>query len=134
MKLKADIIYIKSCKKEELIPTFGKVNLTINSGGFKIKKNIDKLVMETEIQGKQKHLRKIRKDIRSLAITVKSTLGVILFDTVTHQVEAAIRSRLLSINKRHHKKINNLRNNKRNYNTVADTPQLIKNTIHVTKN
>ena len=41
MKLKADIIYIKSCKKEELIPTFGKVNLTINSGGFKIKKNID---------------------------------------------------------------------------------------------
>ena len=41
-----------------------------------------------------------------------------------------IRSCLLSIKKRHHKKINNPRNNKRNYNTVADTPQLTRNTIH----
>ena len=34
------------------------------------------------------------------------------------------------MNKKHHKKINNLRSNKRNYNIVADTTQLIKNTIH----
>ena len=61
MKLKADIIYIKSCKKEELIPTFAKVNSAIKSGGFKIKKKIEKLVMEAEIQDKQSHLRKIRK-------------------------------------------------------------------------
>ena len=27
MKLKADMIYIKSCKKEELVFTFAKVNL-----------------------------------------------------------------------------------------------------------
>ena len=64
MKLKADIIYIKSCKKEELIPAFAKVNLAIKSGGFKIKKKIAKSVMETEIQGKQYHLRKRGKDIR----------------------------------------------------------------------
>ena len=38
MKLKATIIYIKSFKKEELIPTFAKINLAIKSGGFKIKK------------------------------------------------------------------------------------------------
>ena len=86
MKLKADIIYIKSCKKEELIPTFAKVNSAIKSGGFKIKKKIEKLVMEAEIQDKQSHLRKIRNDIRSLAITLKSTFGVVLFNTVTHQV------------------------------------------------
>ena len=41
------------------------------NGGFKIKKNITKLVMETKIQGKQNHLRKIRKDTRSLTITMK---------------------------------------------------------------
>ena len=49
MKLKVDIIYTKSCKKEKLIPTFAKVNLAIKSGGFKIKKKIAKLVMETEM-------------------------------------------------------------------------------------
>ena len=39
MKLKAGIIYIKSCKKEELLPIFAKVYLAITSGGFKIKKD-----------------------------------------------------------------------------------------------
>ena len=63
MELKVDIIYITSCKKEELIPTLAKINLVIKSGGFKIKKKIAKLVMETEIQEKQYHLRKILKDI-----------------------------------------------------------------------
>ena len=130
MKLKAHIIYIKSCKKEELIHTFTKVYLAIKSGGLKIKKKIAKLVMETEIEHKQYHLRKIQKDVRSLAISQKSTFGVILFNMVTHQLEVAIQSHLLSIKKRHIKNINNLRNNKRNYNTVADTPQLIRNTIH----
>ena len=57
MKLKADIIYTKSCKKEKLIPTFAKVNLALKSGGFKIKKKIAKLVMEAEIQDKQYLLR-----------------------------------------------------------------------------
>ena len=130
MKLKAHIIYIKSCKKEELIHTFTKVYLAIKSGGLKIKKKIAKLVMETEIEHKQYHLRKIQKDVRSLAISQKSTFGVILFNMVTHQLEVAIQSHLLSIKKRHIKNINYLRNNKRNYNTVADTPQLIRNTIH----
>ena len=55
---------------------------------------------------------------------------MILFNTTTHQVEVAIQSHLLSIKKRHQKKINNLRNNKRNYNTVADTPQLVRNTVY----
>ena len=40
MKLKAHIIYIKSCKKEELIPTFEKVYLAIKSGGLKTKKRL----------------------------------------------------------------------------------------------
>ena len=56
--------------------------------------------METETQDKQYHLRKIRKDIRSLAVSLKSTLVVILFNTVTHQAEVAIRSRLYSIKKK----------------------------------
>ena len=46
MKLKADITYIKSCKKEEVTPTFAKVNLSIKSGTYKLKKKIAKLVMD----------------------------------------------------------------------------------------
>ena len=72
------------------------------------------------MQDKQNHTNKIRKDIRWLETSLKSTLGVFLYNALIHQVEVAIRSRLLSIKKGHHKKINSLRNNKINYDTAAD--------------
>ena len=37
MKVKADIKFAKSCKKENLTPTFTKVNLAIKNGSGKIK-------------------------------------------------------------------------------------------------
>ena len=51
-KLKMDIVYIKSCKKEDLTPTFAKVNLSIKIGGYKLKKKVAKLVIDTELQDK----------------------------------------------------------------------------------
>ena len=47
-----DIVYIKSCKKEDLTPTFAKVNLSIKIGGYKPKKKVAKVVMNTELQDK----------------------------------------------------------------------------------
>ena len=58
---------------------------------------------------------------------------MILLDIETHQFEVAIRSRVLSIKKRHHnKQVNKLRDNKRDFNTIADTPQLTRYTVHNT--
>ena len=37
MKVRADIKFIKSCKNENLIPTFSKVNLAIKSDSKKLK-------------------------------------------------------------------------------------------------
>ena len=67
-------------------------------------------------------------------MSLKSTLGVFLFNTITRQAEVAIRSRLLSIKKKHHKKISNLRNNKRNYNYNYNYQGLLKNIEHLPEN
>ena len=48
VKLKADIDFIKCSKREAIISTFAKVNLSIKSGGYKLKNRIAKLVMDTE--------------------------------------------------------------------------------------
>ena len=37
MKLNRDIKFIKSCKKENLIPMFAKVNVSIKSGSYKLR-------------------------------------------------------------------------------------------------
>ena len=37
MKVDQDIKFVKSCKKEHLVPIFAKVNLSIKSGSYKLK-------------------------------------------------------------------------------------------------
>ena len=51
-KLIAHIAFIKLCKKEQLTPTFAKVNVSIRNGTYKLKRKIARLVMETELQNK----------------------------------------------------------------------------------
>ena len=88
-KLKTKVFYIKSCKKENLIPTFAKVNLSKKSGGYKLQKKVVKLVMDTKLQDKHYQIRKIRMEIRSIAISLKISIRLILFNGVIHHVEVA---------------------------------------------
>ena len=100
-KLITDIVCIKSCKKEDLIPTFAKVNLANKIAGYKLKKKVVKPVMVTELQDKHYQILKIRRELRSIAISLKSLLGLILLNAVIHQVEVLILSRLTAIKKRY---------------------------------
>ena len=100
-KLITDIVCIKSCKKEDLIPTFAKVNLANKIAGYKLKKKVVKPVMVTELQDKHYQILKIRKELRSIAVSLKSLLGLILLNAVIHQVEVLILSRLTAIKKRY---------------------------------
>ena len=73
--------------------------------------------MDTELQDKHYQLQKIQKEMRSIVI-----------NTVIHQVEVAIRSRLAAIKKRHEKKLFNLRQQNVNISDSAVvTNQLIRN-------
>ena len=125
-KLKTDKVYITSCKKEDLIPAFAKVNLSIKIGGQKLKEKVTKLVMDMEFSDKHYQIRKIRKKIRAIAISLKSSLGLILLNAVIYQV-LVIRSRLKSLKKRHEKKPYNLR--RQNIN-VNDSPVVIELIMH----
>ena len=57
--------------------------------------------MVTELQDKHYQILKIRKELRSIAISLKSLLGLILLNAVIHQVEVLILSRLTAIKKRY---------------------------------
>ena len=56
MKLQADIKFIKTCKKEYLVPTFAYVKLATRHGNKKLKLRLSKIIMEAELQ--QKHREK----------------------------------------------------------------------------
>ena len=57
VKVAADIRFIKSCRNENIIPTFAKVNLSLKHGTDKLQLRIARIVMETELQNKYQEKR-----------------------------------------------------------------------------
>ena len=58
MKVQSDI---QSSKKENLIPTFAKVNLSIKNSNRKIKLCITRIVMECEMENKQQEKKEVKE-------------------------------------------------------------------------
>ena len=80
MKVQSNIKFIKSCKKESLISTFAKVNLSIKNSNRKLKLCIPKIVMESEMENKHLKKKKLKKDIALISNQLKIGLGVLLYN------------------------------------------------------
>ena len=67
-------------------------------------KKIARLVMETELQNKYRQKHKLRKDIRSIDILLSTSLSVIAYNALLHQIIIAVKSRIKVIKLRHGRK------------------------------
>ena len=76
MKVRADIRHIKMCTREQLIPTFIRVNVSLKDVSFKLRKKIATLIMEVEILNKHPEKSKLRKEIRKIRTTLKRGLNL----------------------------------------------------------
>ena len=83
-KTQLNINFTKISKKEDIMPTFANVNVAIKHGTQKLKMKIACAVMETEMQNKQDQKRKIMKQIRDIKFQLKSSLILILCNTLLH--------------------------------------------------
>ena len=89
MKVQSDIKLINSCKKESLIPTFAKFNLSIKNASRKLKSRIGRTVMESEIESKLHKKKKLKKDI--LLISNQLKIIITKFSQKVHCYENHIR-------------------------------------------
>ena len=67
-------------------------------------RKIARLVMETELQNKYRQKHKLRKDIRSIDILLSTSLSVIAYNALLHQIIIAVKSRIKVIKLRHGRK------------------------------
>ena len=109
VKVAADIRFIKSCKNENTIPTFAKVNLSLKHGNYKLQLRIARIVMETKPQNKHCEKSKLKKEIKNIGVQLKNALGLILYNTLIHQINKAIGSRRIAILSCHKKKLEKFR-------------------------
>ena len=124
-KIQLDINFIKTCKREDLIPTFAKVNVAIKHSTQKSKIYIARAVMETEMQNKHQK-RKIKKQIRDIKFQLKSLLTLILYNTLLHQMNVAVTSRVNAIMTRHLNKLSNLCNKRSTGSSNSNHTSFIK--------
>ena len=122
---------MKLCKKEQLVPTFAKVIVSIRNGTYKLKRKISRLVMEMELQNKYREKRKLWKDIRSINVSLSTSLSVIVYNTLLNQINIAVKSRIKVIKLRHGRKLHNLKLKQETTNYVDERKQsYIKHTVH----
>ena len=124
-KIQLDINFIKTCKREDLIPTFAKVNVAIKHSTQQSKMNIARAVMETEMQNKHQK-RKIKKQIRDIKFQLKSLLTLILYNTLLHQINVAVTSRVNAIMTRNLNKLSNLCNKRSTDSSNSNHTSFIK--------
>ena len=129
MKTVADIKFIKSCKTANVIPTFADVNLSTQYGACKLKKGIPRIIMENVSQCKHTEKKKVRKEILELDKKLWLCLSIVIYHTLLHQINIAVKSRLKAISKRHAKKLT-MFNNRQNKAECQDPKRVPKNVAH----
>ena len=110
MKTVADIKFVKLCKTWDAIATFANVNLSTQYGSYKLKKHIARIIMENELQCKHTEKKKVRKEILQLDKKLRLYLNIVIYHTLLHQINIAVKSRLKAISKRHAKKLTKFNN------------------------
>ena len=126
MKTEANIHFIKTCKRENIIPTFAKVKLSIKHANKKLHSKIARLVMERELQAKHQTKKKIKREIKRLTFELKNTVNTIIFTAVIYKLNITTKSRSKALKKRHDQKLRR----KNDYSSINDVSMFIKNTVH----
>ena len=78
--------FIKTCKMEELIPTFANVRLTVKHGSAKLEKTISRIIMKSEMQVKHQEKRKLKQEIKALSTQLKIALPTLVYTTLLHRI------------------------------------------------
>ena len=74
---------------------------------YKLMRKIARLVMETELKNKHREKGKLRKNIRTINVFLSTSLSVIVYNALLHQINIAVKSRIKVIKLRHGKKRHN---------------------------
>ena len=87
------------------MPTLANVKLVTKSGNKKLNLRLSRIIMEAELQQKHREKRKVKKEIRSLDISFRTSLDVIFYNCIVHQINIATKSKFKVVSKRDVKKV-----------------------------
>ena len=85
--------------------------------------------MVTELQNKHHERRKLKKDIMKTTSKLKSSISFIMYSTLLHQINIAVKSKPRAITFRHKNKLSNLRKKQKQHQQHDTLPLYVKQTV-----
>ena len=96
---------------------------------MRLKKKIARTIMNAELQNKHKEQRNLRKQISETSSQLKRCLSNIIYVTILHQINKAIKSKIKVVSARHLKKLEKLRLRQNNVSPRKNNLVYLKHTI-----
>ena len=86
--------------------------------------------MQAEVQQKHREKSKVKKEIRSIDISLRTSFNVIFYNCIIHQINIATKSKFKVLSKRHLKKLYQFRKRKAVMGNETKLSTYIKHTVH----
>ena len=106
-KIKYDIKFLLTCKRNQLIPTFAKPRIAIKTD-LKTKKRIAKVITEAEIKNQHKRFNNFQKAVKYDLTKLRSTLGFITYCSLNKTINKRIEGKLAEWKKNYDNKLQKL--------------------------
>ena len=106
-KIKYDIKFLQTCKRNNLSPTFAKPKFSIKMN-FKTRKRIAKMIIEAELTNKHKRLKELKKEVTQDLIELKATLGFVTYCSLNKTVNQCIKGKSNQWKNSHDRKLRKL--------------------------
>ena len=122
-KIKQDIKFLQTCKRNNLSPTFVKPKYAVKLN-LKTRKRITKMIIESELTNKHKELTELQRRVKLDLAELQSTLGFISYCSLNKAINNRINRKRLAWKTTHNKKLKKLFE-KVNHRTNSERPQNI---------
>ena len=110
-KLKCDLNFLTTCKRNNLIPTFAKPKLAIKMNR-RLKQKIAKTIIEDELRNKHRMVNWLKKEVKKRAGELKLIIGFISFCTLNKKINSTIKKKTNNWKTIHQNKLERLFENK----------------------
>ena len=112
-KLRCDLRFLLTCKKEKLVPVFAQPKISIKADQ-KLKNDIARLIIKTEINNKHIAKKNLKAELRKTSDELKGSSSFVLFYAMKYRIRRNVANKKLGWIKKQSDKLSRLRNNDNN--------------------
>ena len=112
-----------------MIPTFANIRLTTNGNNIKLKGRIARIILEDELQHKNRQKKRLHSEIKKISIQLRLSLNLLVYSALLHKTNIAIKSRSIAVSFKHEKKLMNLRKKQQEHNKRSAV-YVLKEVVH----